>query len=157
MIEYIPLAISSLNAAKDIASGLLHLRDFDKITSATMELKGHLVQTYDHIISEKERVLVLQSQISELKKECVRLKDWSAEKEKYECRQIAHGVFVQIDKTCQGNFEQAHKLCCNCFNKTIKATLQQSTEFKPHVGRIKTLTCPNGCPALEFSDYIKQT
>ena len=42
MFEYIPLAISSITSAKNIATTILELRDFDKITTATMELKGYL-------------------------------------------------------------------------------------------------------------------
>jgi hypothetical protein len=97
MFEYLPLAISSLNTAKSIASTLLELRDFDKITTATMELKSHLVQAYDYIISEKEHSLALQTRISELEKECNHLKDWSAEKEQYTRIPISNGIFAYVE------------------------------------------------------------
>jgi hypothetical protein len=152
MLEYLSQAITSLTAAKNIATTLLELRDFDKLTTATIELKGHLVQTYDHIISEKERVLTLQAKISELEKECIRLKDWSTEKEQYTRKQIANGVFAYIENNFKGDFQGAHKLCCNCFNKTVKSTLQQGIK-RTHI-RLITLVCPNGCPELEFISYI---
>lgn len=149
MIEYIPLAISSLTAAKNLVSTILELRDFDKITSATMELKGYLIQTYDHIISEKERVLSLQERISELENECNRLKDWSAEKEKYTRRQIALGVFAEMAKDYDGLLREAHKFCCNCFEKNMPATLQRNQNKSSYF-----LACPNGCPPLEFREYM---
>ena len=152
MLEYLSQAITSLTAAKNIATTLLELRDFDKLTTATIELKGHLVQTYDYIISEKERVLTLQAKISELEKECNRLKDWSTEKEQYTRKQIANGVFAYIENNFKGDFQDAHKLCCNCFNKTVKSTLQQGIK-RTHI-RLITLVCPNGCPELEFISYI---
>ena len=117
MLEYLSQAITSLTAAKNIATTLLKLRDFDKLTTATIELKDHLVQAYDYVISEKERVLTLQAKISELEKECNRLKDWSTEKEQYTRKQIANGVFAYVVNNFKGDFQDAHKLCCNCFSK----------------------------------------
>lgn len=152
MLEYIPLAISSLTAAKNIASSLLELRDFDKIASATMELKGHLIQTYDHIISEKERVLSLQERISELEKECARLKEWGTEKEKYSRRQIALGVFTYVDKNYEGRLNECHKYCANCFEKGIPSTLQRNQRMHGYF-----LECPKGCPPLAFREYIDKS
>jgi hypothetical protein len=152
MVEYLAPAIASLKAAKDIASTLLDLRDIDKITTATIDLKSRLVQTYDYIISEKERALALQDRVSKLEKECDRLKDWSADREKYSRRQIGTGVFTYIDSPCQGELQNAHKLCCNCFDKTIKSTLQQSHGHSRSI----ILTCPNGCPPLQFYYYSDQ-
>ena len=152
MFEYIPLAISSITTAKNIATTILELRDFDKIATATMELKGCLIQTYDFIISEKDRSLTLQTRISELEKECNRLKDWSTEKEKYSRMEIATGVFAYIENNFVGNTENAHKYCCNCFDKTIKSTLQQGDIIKSSFG-LRKLVCPNGCPPLELRKY----
>lgn len=152
MIEYISQALSSLNAAKNIISTIQELRDFNKITTATMDLKGCIIQAYDHIISEKERVLSLQERISELEKECARLKDWSAEKEKYTRRQIALGVFAEIDKNYNGLLRESHKLCCNCFEKNIPSTLQRNQHKHGYF-----LVCPNGCPPLEFREYMDKS
>ncbi len=154
MIEYLPLAISSLNAAKNITTTLLELRDFNKVTTATMELKSHLIQTYDHIISEKDRVSALQSKIDKLEKECSRLKDWSAEKEQWSWREIGQGNFAYVRKDFHDNFEHAQKLCCGCYEKTIKSTLQQR---KIIVGRQISLICPNHCPELIFDCYINES
>lgn len=151
MFDYLPLAISSLTAAKNLTTTLLELRDFDKVATATMELKGHLIQTYDHIISEKDRVSSLQTKINELEKECSRLKDWSAEKEQWSLRQIGHGNFAYVRNDFTGNFQQAQKLCAGCYDKTIKSTLQ---ERKIPVGRKVSLVCPNHCPELIFDCYI---
>lgn len=150
MIEHLPLAISSLNAAKEVASALVGIRDFDKISSATIELKSHILKTYDHILSEKERISALQAKIDELEKECSRLKDWSTEKEQYSLREVGSGNFAYVRKDFTGNLAQAQKLCCNCYDKTIKSTLQQ----RPMPVRTLALVCPNKCPELFFSHYI---
>jgi hypothetical protein len=147
MIEHIPLALSSLKAAKDIITTIQELKDIDKIMNATIELKERLIESIDNVLASKEQLLTIHERMMELEKENNRLKDWSSEKEKYEQRQIGNGVFVYIDKNFVGMAEKAHKLCCNCFdNKNIKSTLQQSDEPNRLVG----LTCPNGCPKLVF-------
>lgn len=149
MIEYLKPAIASLTAAKNIVSSLLELRDSEKITAATMDLKDHLIQTYDYIISEKERMLSLQERISELERECERLKDWSAEKEQYERKAIAQGVFAYMSKDFHGLPQNGYKLCCSCFDKNVKSPLQQNTRMKK-----MSLLCPNGCPEIMFEYYI---
>lgn len=153
MIEYIPSALSSLKAAKDLITTIQELRDFDKIITATTELKERLIETIDSVLASKEQLLTFQERITELEKENNRLKDWSAEKERYSWRQISDGVFACVENDFKGNLQDARKLCCNCFDKTIKSTLQQSRDFKKGMGTHITLVCPNGCPSLEFAYY----
>ncbi len=156
MIEYLSLAITTLKTAKDIASTLLEIRDIDKVTSSAIELKSCIVQTYGHIISEQERSLSLQTKILELEKECARLKDWSAERQQYTRKLLSSGVFAYVANDYQANLENAHKLCCNCFDKSVKSTLQQTQEFITRSQWEKYLICPNGCPRLEFDNYIDE-
>lgn len=106
------------------------------------------------IISEQQDHSLLTTKINELEKECMRLKDWSAEKENYKREQIATGVFAYIEKNYMGKLENAHKLCCNCFDKTIKSTLQEDATPRAHW--IRHLICPNGCPNLIITNYIEQ-
>ena len=107
MIEYIPSALSSLKAAKDIITTIQELRDFDKITTATTELKERLIDTIDSVLASKEQLLTFQEKITELEKENNRLKDWSAEKAQYSLKQIAISNFAYIHNDFVGKFEQS--------------------------------------------------
>ena len=149
MIEYLPQAISSLSAAKNIISALLELRDFNKLSSTVAEINNHIIKAQNLIFTEQEQRSLLTAKIQALEKECMRLKDWSAEKEQYSRKQIAVGIFAYVENNHVGNTESAHKLCCNCFYKNIKSTLQQSREPERMIG----LVCPNGCPKLVFTHY----
>jgi hypothetical protein len=153
MFEYIPVALTNLKAAKDILMTIQDLRDFDKITTATKEIKERLIETIDSVLATKEQFLTFQDKITELEKENARLKEWFLEKQRYERRQIAPGVFTQVEKDFTGELETAHKLCQNCFNKAIPSTLQQERNIKI---RHYVLVCPNGCPSLTFKYYIDQ-
>jgi len=151
MIEYLPQALSSLGAATTIISSFLDLRDFTKHAGDITQLQSHIIQANSLIISAQDTQSSLTAKIQELEKECVRLKDWSTEKKNYSMKQIAPGNFAYVEHGPMTSFGDAHKLCCNCFNKTIKSTLQQG-QIKTHA-RMTTLVCPNGCPELQFRDY----
>jgi len=150
MLEYIPSALSSLKAAKDIITTLQDLRDFDKITTATTELKERLIEAIDNVLASKEQLLTFDKKISELEKENERLKDWIIEKEKYAPKAIAQGIFAYMDKDFKGLPENEYKLCCGCFEKKVKSPLQVA-----HVGNIMQLVCLNGCPAIPFHYFIQ--
>ena len=152
MIEYLPQALASLSSATGIISSLLSLRDFSKYATQLTDLQRHIIQANSLIISEQATHALLSTKIHELEKEIMRLKDWSAEKEKYGRTQISKGVFAYIERDYVGSLEEAHKMCCNCFDKTIKSTLQQKR--KVGQGWQHILVCPNGCPSLEFVHYI---
>jgi hypothetical protein len=156
MIENMPPAMASLNAATTIISSLIGLRDFAKYATQLHELHGHIIKANTTIIADKQAQLVLETRIQEFEKECARLKDWSAEKERYTRKQIATGIFAYIEKDTVAPLQETHKFCCNCFDKTIPSTLQQGSELKDGMGRVRTLICPNGCPPLVIKSYIGQ-
>lgn len=150
MLEYIPLALSNLRAAKDIITTLQDLRDFEKITTATTELKERLIEAIDNVLASKEQLLTFDKRISELEKENNQLKDWSLEKEKYAAKAIAQGIFAYMDKDFKGLPENEYKLCCGCFEKKIKSPLQVA-----HIAQIMQLVCLNGCPPITFHNFIQ--
>ncbi len=156
MIEHLPQAMTSLNAASNILSALIGLRDFAKYATQLNELHSNIIKANSIIISEQQAHLELTAKIQELEKECMRLKDWSTEKERYTRKQIARGIFAFAENDSMAPLQETHKFCCNCFEKTIKSTLQQGSDLRDGLGRIKTLICPNGCPPLEFRNYIDQ-
>lgn len=151
MIEYLPQAISSLTSARTLAKSFLELCDLNQINSKVVELQNVIMAAQEKVFSAQEQKSLLAKKIQELEKEYVRLKDWSAEKEKYSCKNVAPGVFAYIRNDATGPFENAHKLCCNCFDGSVKSTLQQS-EIRINKRMIK-LACPKGCPEIIFSQY----
>ena len=125
MIEYLPQAMVSLNAASTMLSSLVGIRDFAKYATQLNELHGHIIKANTTIIAEQQSHLALTTKIQELEKECVRLKNWSTEKERYSRQHIAYGIFAYLENDRVGRTQESHKLCCNCFEDTIHSTLQQ--------------------------------
>lgn len=154
MIEYLPQALSSLSAALNIGKTLAGIRDSAKLQEAIMQFNSAIIDAQSKIISSQSEQSSLTTKVQELEKECMRLKDWSTERKRYIREQIAPGVFAYIENNFVGHFQDAHKLCCNCFDKSIQSTLQQS-EIKTHRRMIR-LDCSNGCHEIILPDYNDQ-
>jgi len=152
MIEFLPQALASLSSASQLAKSFLDLRDETQINSKVIELQQLIMNAQEQVFSAQSEKAALASKIEELEKECLRLKDWSAEKSRYSRRQIANGVFAYVENEGMYEFQSAHKLCCNCFDKSVKSTLQQESITE---GRLLSLVCPNGCPPLTFRHYLQ--
>ncbi len=152
MIEYLPQALSSLSIALGIAKNLVGIRDSAKLQEAVMQFNSAIIDAQSKIISSQGVQSELTAKIDELEKECVSLKDWEAEREKYTRKEVAPGAFVYIANDYVGKFQSAHKYCCNCFDNYKKSTLQQS---KPKVNI--ELSCHNKCPNLAFHHYMENT
>jgi len=152
MIEYLPQALSSLGVALNVAKSLVGIRDVAKLQEALVQFNSAIIDAQSKIISSQNVQSELAARVDELEKECVRLKDWKAEREKYARKEVAPGAFVYIANDYVGKFQNAHKYCCDCFDSYKKSTLQQS---KPSVN-IK-LSCHNKCPDLSFHHYIDIT
>jgi len=143
-------SVQSLFSLLKAANGLAN---YNEIVAAVSEVNTKLMQANAVALASQERQSALSSKVDELENECVRLKDWSAEKEKYERRQVAPGVFARVEKSYVGDNEAAHKLCCNCFDKTIQSTLQSNQISDPKLGHMVKLACSNGCPPVVFRHY----
>jgi hypothetical protein len=142
--------LTSFTALQDIAKAMLNLRDFAKINTKLIELQGAIITAQQQAMAIQQSHAALETKAHDIEAECMRLKDWSAEKQKYTSRSIAKGVFAYVQNDIVADFEQAHKYCCNCFEQGQKSLLQQSEE--PH--RTVGLTCPRCNTKLVFSHYM---
>ena len=150
MYEYLPQALTSLATALDIGKSIAGIGNVAKRQEAVVQFTTAIIAANSQIIAAQKDHSAMAAEIDELKKKCVRLQDWAAERKTYTRSEIAGGIFAYVANDSLTDFEHAHKYCCNCFDKTVPSTLQQGSESKPGMGRIRTLVCPNGCPRLEF-------
>ena len=161
MIEYLPQALSSLNSVlsifKTVGDALKQSGGTTNTQEGIVEATSTLLDAKSKIISAQEEYSSLSSEIDKLKQDCMRLKDWKTEREHYTRNQIAPGVFAYIENGIVESLQDAHKYCCNCFDKTIKSTLQQRTKPIGGYKMVKALVCPNGCPDLEFLEYSENS
>lgn len=150
MIAEITSAIQSVKILGDLLKAAHELRNYNDFVTAIYEVNSKLVQALSAFTEAQDRISTLTAEKNKFEQECIRLKDWSAERERYTRKQVGSGVFAYVENSHIGKTEGAHKYCCNCFDKIIKSTLQQSREPEVMIG----LVCPNGCPKLVFTHYL---
>src|SRR3989338_2593931 len=138
MIHELLMASQSVQALMNLLKAAHHLSNYNEIVAAVSEVNIKLLQANDVALASQEKQSKLATKVDELEKEIARLKDWSQEKERYELKEFAAGVFARIEKGFVGDFQSAHKFCATCFEQNSKAPLQQE---KIEIGRHLSLTC----------------
>ena len=110
--------LSALKTAFDIAKGLKDISDATTRNAAVIELQ-------EKILSAQQTQSSLSQQVSDLEKEVARLKDWDADKKRYELTEIGPGVVALSIKEAMRNGEPFHRICANCAANGKKFYLQQ--------------------------------
>jgi hypothetical protein len=130
--------LSSLNSAKDIAQAMIGLRDSKAIEGKLLEFQAELLKANGSALAAQQQQFTLLETVRELKEEVTSLKDWTAQKERYELQQIPsfHKPFAYALKPEMQHGEPPHYICTNCYEHGKRSILQ------PHAkGGAKLLIC----------------
>ena len=142
---------ASLSTITSIAKTMVDLRDAAKLNSIMIELQGAILEAQSHAMSAQQEHFSLSDRVKELEKECMRLKDWSAEKQNYALQEVAIGIFAYVQDATVQPGSSTKKFCANCFDSGKKSLLQEGLSAKP--GRKRELTC-HGCgKTVDFYSY----
>lgn len=142
MISEISAGLSSLKAAKDILQALNGLQTATAINDVKFTLQGHMLDAQSGLFAAQEAQSAATLRIRDLEQQIMKLKDWSAEKQRYELHDIGRGAMAYVPKLGMENGEPAHWLCVRCFQHGAKSFMQ----FK---GQAQTKTGGRG----DTSDY----
>ncbi len=154
MFNELMLASQSVQALGTLLKAANGLANYNEIVAKVSEVNEKLMGANAVALAAQEKQSALSARVKELESEVTRLRDWSAEAERYETREVAVGVFAYLSKSETGKFQSAHKLCANCFNQGTKSLLQQQ---KVEVGRQLSLVCHRCKANIVFSYYVEQT
>jgi hypothetical protein len=109
--------LGAIKIAFDIAKGLKDIHDVAARDRAVIELQKE-------ILAAQQTQSTLVETVSELKKEVARLKDWEADKARYQLSEIAAGMVALAVKDTMRNGEPFHRICANCAANGKKSYLQ---------------------------------
>lgn len=144
------IALTALSAAMTSGKAFVEARDTAKAQESLIEFNKSIIEAQSKIMEAQSAQAALAAKVDELEKECMRLKNWDAEKQQYTFAEIADGAFAYVENSGMDNFQSARKLCCNCFESGKKSILQQ--RLIPE-GMKVGLSCHSGCPELVFFGY----
>ena len=149
-IAEISAGLGSLKTAKDIVQGINAAASQAAINEIRLNLQGHLLEAQQALFSAQEAHTALTQRISALEEEIVRLKDWSAERERYHLVDVYRGSLTYMPKPGVEGGQPAHWLCANCFDQRRKSYLQfKGQDETPRGGRGMESTY--GCDACKSS------
>lgn len=147
-------AIAGLSALAKTVADIASSNDAAQRNALLIEFQKALIQTQGITASEQRKNASLAARNQELEQEIVRLKDWAAERDKYELKEVATGIFARVEKSYVGPLKSAQKFCANCFEQREKRILQfQNVE----VGRKKSLVCGHCKSTVVFHSYADET
>src|SRR5580700_3173673 len=148
VIAEIGAGLASLKAALELAKGLNAVAGEAKINEVKIGLQGHILDAQQALSDAREAHTADIDRIHGLEQEIVCLKDWEAEKQRYQLEEVVIGTFAYSPKPGMENGEPRHGLCANCFQQGEKSILNR----KPLLtGRDVVLECPRCSNALRIS------
>ena len=148
--------ISSVTALNSVAKTVIEALKTTKRDVEVGEFQKAILEANSFALAVQQQQFSLAARVQELEKDNTRLKDWSAEKEKYLVREIADGVFAYVEKGFVGDLRSAQKLCCNCFNQQFPSILQEFKGAFKGRGMVTILTCPKCKTEVGFFMYNQE-
>jgi hypothetical protein len=135
----IAAAVSSLKAAGDIAKGLLSLKTMAEVQSKAIELNQQIIDAQHQIFSANAAQAALVDEVRDLKGQLARMKDWDAQKKRYQLKSPFPGAMAYAVKKEMNEGEPPHYLCTSCFQKEERSILQNGQNKEGWT----LLVCPN--------------
>ena len=124
MIAEISAGLGSLKTAKDLIVGLNAALTQAAVAELKISLQGTILEAQSALLAAQDAEAANARSIADLEQEIVRLKDWSAEKERYELKAVDAGAFAYMPKEGMEGSEPPHWLCTRCFGEGRKSIIQ---------------------------------
>jgi hypothetical protein len=149
-------AITSLNAAMNIAKGIVSAHDIATIQSKVIELQSEIMAAQSSALNAQSEQFMLLSRIGELEKEVADLKAWDVQSKQYELVQIGNGCVAFMRKREEGAPRQPAWYCATCFENKKKSPLQFQNDFQRHsVFHCSTCNSKISVPGGETPDNFR--
>jgi hypothetical protein len=127
-----------LKSAIDIAQSIVTLKDSAQIRAKAIELQAQVSSALASAISAQTSQMEMLERVRELEGQLVSLKDWEAEKQRYQPAHFPPGVVLHALKqefVDAGEF--AHELCPACYKDghamVLQATPETERRYRIHV------------------------
>ena len=125
----ITAGITSVRAAYDLTKAMIASRDAKVLAEGTRNLQLILGDAIGKFLEAQQAQMAQPEEIMALKAQVKKFSDWETEKQRYELKDVGHGVFAYMNKPAVGGSEPPHWLCPTCFAKGQKAYFQFSARM----------------------------
>lgn len=149
-ISAISGVIQSLNAMRQISQAMLDIRDSAMMQGKAAELSKVAFEALERAFESQAAAAQLQEEKRALEAKLREFETWTAEKQRYELKEIGTGAFAYVVKDAMRGAEPVHWLCANCFQQG-KASILQITGMRGPFGDTQIW----GCHACNAAIWIK--
>jgi hypothetical protein len=116
---------TSLNTAINIVKAMQGVHDATIIDGKVFELQRAILDTQQSVFAANQERASLIEHVRELEKEISDLRQWDAEKNKYELIMVdSTWVYAYSRKPIPGDAQPHHFICTNCYENGKKSLLQ---------------------------------
>jgi len=134
MLASILSAYDGLKSALSIVQGLNAATTQVQINDVKIMLQQHILDAQNALTEANGAQSTARQRIRDQEQEIMNLKDWSAEKERYQLKALGRRAFGYTVKPGMERSEDPHWLCQNCFDTGHKSALQFSGISNPGGG-----------------------
>lgn len=120
----ITAAFGSIKAAGEVVKGLMGLHTLSEVQAKAIELNEKIISAHQQIFTAQTTQTELIDRVRELEGEITRMKNWDAEKQRYELVAPFPGCMVYALKKSMGGGQPPHYLCTSCFQRGQPSILQ---------------------------------
>lgn len=120
-------AAASLRVAGQIANGLINLKTTTEVQAKAIELNGLILNAQSDLFAANASQTALVQEVGELKDQIIRMKDWEAQKQRYQLAAPYPGCLVYALKKTMSGGEPPHYICTNCYESSKRSILQLSS------------------------------
>ena len=145
MIAEIGAGLSSAKTLMDIAKGLNAANTQAQVNEVKIALQEKIMDVLHALSVASTAEATSGEHVRQLEQEVMRLKDWEAEKERYELKAVDLGTFAYMPKPGMEKGEDAHWLCTNCFEHGKRSVMQYQGINKPKDGPSTDMYQCNSC------------
>jgi len=129
-LHEIQLAMNSLKVASDIVKGWEAIRSAADREARIRDLTGEIATAYKNLVSALHNETLMLKRNQELEAELVRLKNWEADKQRYEFKRIEPGTHAYVLKQeAVKSGEPMHMLCQGCYHEGKKGIFDRTTQL----------------------------
>lgn len=129
----ITAAFTSLKVAGEIAKGLIDLKTTTEVQAKAFELGRMILDAQGDLLAANAAQAALIGEVSDLKGQIARMKNWETEKQRYKLIAPFPGCMVYALKKSMSGGDTPHYLCTTCYQKG-QPTILQCRENPPPKG-----------------------
>jgi hypothetical protein len=139
MLAEITAGFNGLKAAKDIVQALNSVQTAAALNDVKLTLQSHILDAQQGLFAAQEAQAAAAKRVADLEQQIVRMKDWEAEKQRYQLKRFTPGSVAYCLKPERSGGEPPHRLCPHCYQEGKKGFLQATADVKGR-GRVHVCT-----------------